>query len=99
MNMEPLPLPSDPASNSLLLQGGKVFSRSSSELSSSEGVWLVRKGEKVRENERKCKRAGTPERFPSRNFIHQQNGSPIYSDAWDLNIAQSQAKYQNNQKQ
>ena len=49
-NMEPLPLPSDPTPNSLLLQGGKVSSRSSSELSSSEGVWLVKKGEKVREN-------------------------------------------------
>ena len=32
------PLPSD-----LLLQGGRVSSHSTSELSSSEGVWLVRK--------------------------------------------------------
>ena len=55
-NMEPLPLPSDPAPSSLLLQGGKVSSRSSFELSSSEGVWLVRKGEKVREKRRKKKK-------------------------------------------
>ena len=52
-NMEPLSLPVDPLPNSLLLQGERGFSRSFSELSSSEGVWLVRKGEKVREKERK----------------------------------------------
>ena len=28
----------------------------------------------MKENERKCKRAGTVERFPPRNFIHQQKG-------------------------
>ena len=28
----------------------------------------------MRENERKCKRAGTVERFPPRNFIHRQKG-------------------------
>ena len=70
--MEPLQLPLDPAPSSLLLEGGKVSSRSSFELSSSGGIWLVRKGEKVRENERKCKRAGTTERFKPKNFIHQQ---------------------------
>ena len=37
---ENLQLPSDPAPHNLLLQGGKGFSRTSSELSSSEGVWL-----------------------------------------------------------
>ena len=69
-NMEPLPLPSNPVPISLLFQGGKVSSSSFSELSSSEGVCLVRKGEKVRENERKCKKAGIAERFPPINFIH-----------------------------
>ena len=39
------PVPSDP-----LLQGARGSSRSSSKLSSSEGVWLVRKW---KENERK----------------------------------------------
>ena len=73
-NMEPLPLPLDPAPSSLLLQGGKFSNCSSSELSSSEGVWIVRKGEQVRENEIKCKRAGTIERFPPINFINQQKG-------------------------
>ena len=82
-NMEPLPLPLDSAPNSLLLQGGKVSSCSSSELSSSEGVWLVRKGEKVRENERKCKRAGTVERLLPINFIHQQKVS-LQCHAWGL---------------
>ena len=76
-NMEPLSLPSDPTPSSLLLQGGMVSSRSSFELSSSEGVWLVRNGEKVRENERKCKRAGIGERFPLKNFIHQQKVSRL----------------------
>ena len=52
-----LSLPSDPAPNSLPLQGGKVFSNSSSEFSSSEGVWLPKKmrekEEKAREKEKK----------------------------------------------
>ena len=48
-----LSLPQDPAPSSLLLQGERGSSRSSSELSSLEGVSLVGKGEKVRENERK----------------------------------------------
>ena len=38
-----LNLPQDLAPSSLLLQGEKGSSCSSSELSSSEGVWLVRK--------------------------------------------------------
>ena len=40
----------DPAPSSLPLQGGKGFTRSSSKLSSLEGVWLPRK---CQENERK----------------------------------------------
>ena len=52
-NMEPLSLPQDPLPSSLLFQGERGSSHSSSKLSSSEGVWLVRKGEKVREKERK----------------------------------------------
>ena len=48
--MEHLRLPQDPAPNSLLLQGERGSSRSSSVLSSLEGVWLVRKW---KENERK----------------------------------------------
>ena len=47
-----LSLLSDPAPSSLPLQGGKGFSCSSSELSSSEGVWQPRKGEKMREKEK-----------------------------------------------
>ena len=46
------------APNSLPLQGGKGFSRSSSKLSSLEGVWLPRKREKMRENEAREKEAG-----------------------------------------
>ena len=49
-NMEHLSLPQDPAPSSPLLQGERGSSRSSFELSSSEGVWLVRKGEKMRES-------------------------------------------------
>ena len=60
-------LPQDPTPSSLLIQGERGFSRSSSELSSSEGVWLVRKGE-VRENERKWKRTGRAESFPPKKF-------------------------------
>ena len=51
-NHENLQLPSDPAPSSLILQGRRVSTSSSSELSSLKGIWLVRKGEKVRENER-----------------------------------------------
>ena len=36
--------------------------------------------------------------FSPRNFINEPKVF-FYSDAWDLNTAQSQAKYQNNQKQ
>ena len=44
--------------SSLPLQGEKDFSHSSSELSSLGGVWLVRNGEKIKENEGKRKEAG-----------------------------------------
>ena len=47
-----LSLPQDPAPSSLLLQGERGSSGSSSELSSSEGVWLERKLGKMRENEK-----------------------------------------------
>ena len=47
--MEHLSLPQDPVPNSLLLQGERGSSCSSSELLSSEGVWLVRK---LKEDER-----------------------------------------------
>ena len=59
-----LSLPSDPAPSSLPLQGGMGFSCSSSELSSSEGVWIPRKGEKMRESGGKRKEARIVERFP-----------------------------------
>ena len=42
--------------SNLPLQGGKGFSRSLSELSSSGGVWLVRKGEKMRKVKEKEKK-------------------------------------------
>ena len=51
-------MPQDFAPSSLPLQEGKGFSRSSSNLSSLEGVWLPRKREKKRENEKKGKEAG-----------------------------------------
>ena len=52
-NMKTLSLPLDPSPSGPLLQGGSGFSHSSSEKSSSEGVWLVRKEKKIREKERK----------------------------------------------
>ena len=47
-----LSLPSDPAPSSLPLQGGRVSSQPSLELSSSRGVWQPRKWKKMRENGR-----------------------------------------------
>ena len=47
--------PVDPSPSSLLLQEGSGFSRSSSKLSSLEGVWQPRKGEKEQREERKLK--------------------------------------------
>ena len=44
---------SDPTPSNLFLQGGSGFSRSSSKLSSLEGVWQPRKGEKEEREERK----------------------------------------------
>ena len=77
-----LSLPQDPAPSSPLLQGERGSSRSSSELSSSEGVWLVRKGEKVREKERKCERVGRPESFRPKNFINEE--ASLQCHAWGL---------------
>ena len=42
-NMELLNLPSNPLPSGLLLQGGRGSSHSSSEFSSLDGVWPVRK--------------------------------------------------------
>ena len=47
--MEPLILPPDPLPSGLFLQGRSGSSYSSSELSSLEGVWPVRKRRKMRE--------------------------------------------------
>ena len=63
-NMEHLSLPQDPAHSIPLLQGERGSSRSSSELSSSEGVWLMRKGEKMRETGEKIEKSGKAESFP-----------------------------------
>ena len=63
-NMEQLSLPQDPAPSSPLLQGERGSSRSSSELSSSKGVWLVRKGEKTRESGEKIEKSRKAESFP-----------------------------------
>ena len=57
--MEHLSLPQDSAPSSLLLQGERGSSRSSSELSSSKGVWLVRKW---KENERKMRESEAKKR-------------------------------------
>ena len=57
-NMEHLSLPQDPAPSSPLLQGERGSSRSS-----SEGVWLVRKGEKMRESGEKIEKSGKAESF------------------------------------
>ena len=66
---ETLSLPQEPTPSSPLLQGEGGYSCSSSELSSSEGVWLVRKGEKMRESGGKRKEAGTAERFPPKKTL------------------------------
>ena len=50
-NMETLSFPWDPSPSGLLLQGGRGFSHSSSEKSFLEGVSLVRKEKKMKENE------------------------------------------------
>ena len=47
--------PEDPSPGSLLFHEGSGFSRSSSKLSSLEGVWQPRKGEKEEREERKLK--------------------------------------------
>ena len=75
-NMEHLSLPQDPAPSNPLLQGERGSSRSSSELSSSEGVWQPRKGEKRKENGRKEKKR---EKLPPKTFI---NGENIFNSAF-----------------
>ena len=94
-NMEPLQLPSDLAPSSPLLQGGKVSSRSSTELSSSEGVWLVRKGEKVRENERKCKMGGSS--CPTTLLMSKR--CPLLQCSRSLYTAPAKQNYKKNQNQ
>ena len=64
-------MPQDIDPNSLPLQGGKGFSRSSSKFSSLEGVWLPRKREKMRENEAGEKEAGELKASPKKKFINQ----------------------------
>ena len=64
-----LSLPQEPAPNSPLLQGEGGSSHTSPELSSLEGVWIVRKGEKMRESGGKRKEAGTAERFPLKKTL------------------------------
>ena len=49
-NMETLSLPWDPSPSGLLLQGERDFSHSSSDKSFLEGVSLVRKEKKMKEN-------------------------------------------------
>ena len=56
-NYKTLQLAFEPLPSDLPLQGERGSIHSSSELSSSEGVWLVRKGEKVREKERKIRKS------------------------------------------
>ena len=70
--MENLSLPQDPTPSSLFLQGERGSSRSSSELSSSEGVWLVRKW---KENERKREKVkpktGELKASPKKNYCRK----------------------------
>ena len=50
----------------------------------------------MRENERKCKREGIAERFPPRNFIHQQKGLPLVQDLFGAYIMLNyKQKYKN----
>ena len=63
-------MPSDP-----LLQGARGSSRSSSELSSSEGVWLVRKW---KENEGKWERKAEKKQEP-RTFINGEDPLTVSS--------------------
>ena len=51
-------LPQDPTPSSLSPQGERGFNRSSSELSSSEGVGCPKNGKKKKENEGKEEQAG-----------------------------------------
>ena len=90
-NMEHLSLPQDPSPSGLLLQGGKVSSRSSSELSSSEAVWLVRKW---KENER-VRKAGKMLKASRPSFINDPTKVSVYSVAWGLYTAPYMQNYKN----
>ena len=75
-NMETLSLLQDLLPSGLLLQGGRGFSHSSSEKSSLEGVWIVRKEKKMKENERKTRACSTSlqkllliRKLKSKNFL------------------------------
>ena len=72
-------MPQKSAPSSLLLQGERGSSRSSFELSSSGGVWLVRKGEKMKESEGKRKEARTAKRFPP-NYLMRKKSHLLVSD-------------------
>ena len=72
-------VPSDP-----LLQGARVSSRSSSELSSSKGVLLVRKW---KENERKWERIRKERKMEPSVSLLPKVKSTITVFAWALNTA------------
>ena len=72
-------MPSDP-----VLQGAKGSSRSSSDFSSSEGVWLVRKW---KENERKGRKGEAAGKLPPTVSLLPKVKSPITMFAWALNAA------------
>ena len=60
----------DPLPSSVPLQGKKGFSRSSSELSSSKGVWLSRKWkENERQGEKMKQKAGELKASPAKNLL------------------------------
>ena len=62
--IRPVPLPS-----SLPLQGREGFSRSSSELSSSEGVWLPRKWKENERHRDKMEKTGEVESFYAKTLL------------------------------
>ena len=59
----------DPVPSSLPLQGGKGFSRSSSELSSSESVWLPRKWKENERKGEKMEKAGEAESLCAKTLL------------------------------
>ena len=62
-------LPSDPAPNSLPLQGGRVSSQPSLELSSSRGVWKPRKWKENERNREKMERVREAESFCAKTLL------------------------------